>query len=110
LARHQHEAIATDHGGDVRKRSVVVAGHRTSVSLEAEFWSELKAIAAERKQSINELVETVDRGRAGNLSSALRLFVLAELRRRAEAATPPGETSASQEPTPEHSGGEKVAD
>lgn len=73
--------------GTIRKRSVVVAGHRTSVSLEAEFWSELKAIAAERKQSINELVETVDRGRAGNLSSALRLFVLAEMRRRVEPAS-----------------------
>ena len=96
--------------GTIRKRSVVVAGHRTSVSLEAEFWSELKAIAAERKQSINELVETVDRGRSGNLSSALRLFVLAELRRRAETATPPPDTSATQEPTAEPAGGEKVAD
>ncbi|MBL8839255.1 MAG: ribbon-helix-helix domain-containing protein [Alphaproteobacteria bacterium] len=66
----------------IRKRSVVVAGHRTSVSLESAFWTELKAIAAERRQSINELVESVDKGRAGNLSSALRLFVLAELRRK----------------------------
>lgn len=66
----------------IRKRSVVVAGHRTSVSLESAFWSELKALAAERRQSINELVESVDKGRAGNLSSALRLFVLAELRRK----------------------------
>ena len=96
--------------GTIRKRSVVVAGHRTSVSLEAEFWSELKAIAAERKQSINELVETVDRGRAGNLSSALRLFVLAELRRRAEAAPHPAETSPAQEAVPAPASGEKVAD
>ena len=97
--------------GTIRKRSVVVAGHRTSVSLEAEFWSELKAIAAERKQSINELVETVDRGRAGNLSSALRLFVLAELRRRAEAVAHPGETtSPAQDAAPDPAGGEKVAD
>lgn len=73
----------------IRKRSVVVAGHRTSVSLESAFWSELKAIAAERRQSINELVESVDKGRAGNLSSALRLFVLAELRRK---LTPEGES------------------
>jgi predicted DNA-binding ribbon-helix-helix protein len=96
--------------GTIRKRSVVVAGHRTSVSLEAEFWSELKAIAAERKQSINELVETVDRGRAGNLSSALRLFVLAELRRRVETATQPRESGAVPEAAPEPAGGEKVAD
>jgi predicted DNA-binding ribbon-helix-helix protein len=96
--------------GTIRKRSVVVAGHRTSVSLEAEFWSELKAIAADRKQSINELVETVDRGRAGNLSSALRLFVLAELRRRAEAATQPAQTSTAQESASEPASGEKVAD
>lgn len=96
--------------GTIRKRSVVVAGHRTSVSLEAEFWSELKAIAAERKQSINELVETVDRGRAGNLSSALRLFVLAELRRRAETAALPTERSAQPETAPETASDEKVAD
>ena len=57
----------------IRKRSVVVAGHRTSVSLQSAFWTELKAIAAERRQSINELVESVDNGRAGNLSRALRL-------------------------------------
>ena|SRR5215475_9522486 len=96
--------------GTIRKRSVVVAGHRTSVSLEAEFWSELKAIAAERKQSINELVETVDRGRAGNLSSALRLFVLAELRRRTETTTQPAPTSAAPEGAAAPAGGEKVAD
>src|SRR5262250_2017305 len=96
--------------GTIRKRSVVVAGHRTSVSLEAEFWSELKAIAAERKQSINELVETVDRGRAGNLSSALRLFVLAELRRRSESATQSAQTGAAQEGASEQATGEKVAD
>ena len=75
----------------IRNRSVVVAGHRTSVSLESAFWTELKAIAAERRQSINELVESVDKGRAGNLSSALRLFVLAELRRT---LAPEGEAAA----------------
>ena len=55
----------------IRKRSVVVAGHRTSVSLESAFWTELKAIAAERRQSINELVESVDKGRAGMASTFL---------------------------------------
>jgi predicted DNA-binding ribbon-helix-helix protein len=64
------------------KRSVRIAGHVTSVSLEPEFWEELKRIAAERGVSINALVAGVDEARAGNLSSALRLLVLADLKGR----------------------------
>ena len=64
----------------LRKRSVVVSGHATSVSLEQEFWAELTAAARRRNVSLNELVSTIDQGRNGNLSSALRLFVLAEIR------------------------------
>ncbi|HYB58376.1 MAG TPA: ribbon-helix-helix domain-containing protein [Alphaproteobacteria bacterium] len=64
----------------MRKRSVTIAGHRTSVSLEAAFWSALKQMAAERGVSLNALIEEIDRGRAGNLSSAARLFVLATLK------------------------------
>ena len=60
----------------LRKRSVTIAGHRTSVSLEAPFWSALKEMAAERGISLNALIEEIDRGRAGNLSSAIRVFVL----------------------------------
>ena len=61
------------------KRSVVINGHKTSVSVEDQFWSVLKEIAAERQVSLSELVAMVDhdRGKVGNLSSALRLFVLA---------------------------------
>ena len=61
------------------KRSVVINGHKTSVSVEDQFWSVLKDIAAERQASLSELVAMVDhdRGKVGNLSSALRLFVLA---------------------------------
>ena len=61
------------------KRSVVINGHKTSVSLEDAFWSEVKAIAAERNLSLTELVAVVDhdRGEVGNLSSALRCLVLA---------------------------------
>jgi predicted DNA-binding ribbon-helix-helix protein len=60
----------------MRKRSVVIAGHRTSVSLETAFWSGLKEIAEQRGISVNRLVETIDAARGTNLSSAIRVFVL----------------------------------
>ena len=60
----------------MRKRSVVIAGHRTSVSLETGFWAALKEIADLRCVSVNRLVESIDSARATNLSSAIRLFVL----------------------------------
>lgn len=66
----------------MKKRSIVIAGHATSVSLEQAFWDELKAIADARGTSVNQLVAEIDAGRAGNLSSAIRLFVLAELKRQ----------------------------
>jgi predicted DNA-binding ribbon-helix-helix protein len=62
----------------IKKRSVNIAGHRTSISLEAPFWDALAAIAARRKVSINRLIAEIDRERTGNLSSALRVFVLRE--------------------------------
>jgi predicted DNA-binding ribbon-helix-helix protein len=58
------------------KRSVIVAGHRTSVSLETAFWNELARLAKVRHVSLNTLIADVDATRTGNLSSALRLFVL----------------------------------
>ena len=67
----------------VVKRSVAIAGHRTSVSLEAPFWDALKDIAAVRGASVQALVGEIDAGRGGaNLSSAIRVFVLREVRRR----------------------------
>jgi predicted DNA-binding ribbon-helix-helix protein len=61
----------------VMKRSVIVGGHKTSVSLEEAFWSALKEIAARRGASLSELVASIDTKRElGNLSSAIRLFVL----------------------------------
>lgn len=69
--------------GRSRKRSVLVAGHETSVSLEPPFWDALKEIADTRGVSLNTLVTELDRGRAGNLSSALRIFVLEEMQSRA---------------------------
>ncbi len=65
---------------DVRKRSVRIARHNTSISLEAEFWDELKRLAKEEKLSLNQLVAKIDKERSGNLSSALRLYVLRNLK------------------------------
>ena len=62
--------------GAMKKRSVVIAGHRTSVSLENAFWVELKKIAASKAQTVNQLVTDIDRNREGNLSSAIRVYVL----------------------------------
>lgn len=61
----------------VVKRSIVIAGHKTSVSLEDAFWQGLKQIAEERDLTLSDLVATIDtERRQGNLSSAIRLFVL----------------------------------
>ncbi len=64
------------------KRSVSIAGHRTSVSLEAPFWDALKDIAHTRGSSMQQLIGAIDAGRGGqNLSSAIRVFVLAAVRK-----------------------------
>ena len=61
----------------VVKRSIVIAGHKTSVSLEDAFWKALKEIAGGRDTSMSDLVAAIDSERRhGNLSSAIRLFVL----------------------------------
>ncbi len=70
--------------GTVKKRSVKIAGHRTSLSLEEAFWRALKRIAARDGVSINRLIERIDRERAGNLSSAVRIYVLERLEDEAE--------------------------
>ncbi len=85
--------MARSAGAVIKKRSVLIAGHATSLSLEAEFWSALREIACRRGLSLNRLVATVDAGRTGNLSSALRVFVLdcyrrGELTAAATAADP----------------------
>jgi len=68
-------------GQHVQKRSVMIAGHASSVTLEEAFWAELKTIAAARGLSVNQLVTEIDSGRfgpqaPGSLSSAIRVFVL----------------------------------
>ncbi|HZL30902.1 MAG TPA: ribbon-helix-helix domain-containing protein [Pseudolabrys sp.] len=65
----------------VIKRSIVIAGHKTSVSLEDPFWSELKEIAERQHMTLSNMVGDIDTQRQqGNLSSAIRLFVLDQVR------------------------------
>jgi predicted DNA-binding ribbon-helix-helix protein len=76
----------------VVKRSIVIAGHKTSVSLEDAFWKSLKDIAIARQITLSDLVASIDADRRhGNLSSAIRLFVLGHYQSQsgAEARTPP---------------------
>ncbi len=74
------EPVSTETATRLRKRSVTIAGHRTSVSLEQAFWEALKDIAAADGTSINALVAGIDADRSGNLSSGLRVYVLGRLR------------------------------
>ncbi len=64
----------------IRKHSVRIAGHATSISLENAFWNAFKAICKQRNMSVNDLLTEIDRGRGGNLSSAVRVYVLDQLR------------------------------
>jgi predicted DNA-binding ribbon-helix-helix protein len=82
----------------VMKRSIVVAGHKTSVSLEEAFWHGMKEISGERSVTLSELVSEVDtRRQQGNLSSAIRLFVLDYFKTRA--AGPAGEATLHPSPS-----------
>ena len=65
---------------NIKKRSVKISGHSTSITIEDEFWAALKDIAAENKTSLNKLISDIDENESeGNLSSALRLYVLRNL-------------------------------
>jgi len=67
-----------DH--DLKKHSVVIAGHQTSVTLENIFWNTLKTIAKQDGKSLSQLISEIDESRAlhntGNLSSAIRVYVM----------------------------------
>ncbi len=76
----------------INKSSVEIAGHRTSLTLEAAFWRTLKRLAARDRISINKLIERIDRNRQGNLSSAVRVYILELL----EAEAGPGANSNSR--------------
>ena len=81
----------------VVKRSIVIAGHKTSVSLEDAFWTALKEIAGSRDLTMSELVASIDHDRRhGNLSSAIRLFVLDYY--RAQLPMAESETKSPREP------------
>lgn len=82
--------------GAMKKRSVVITGHRTSVSLENAFWDALKAIAGRRNFTVNQLVTEIDKQRDGNLSSAIRVYVLTSLQTDLANARNAGQTSAAE--------------
>jgi len=88
-------------GGRPVKRSLTIAGHRTSVSLEHPFWEALREIAAARGQSLAALVTEIDRARGVEmgLATAIRLHVLAHFRARAEGA-PPSRDPPARDPPP----------
>ena len=67
----------------MKRRSIKIAGHATSVSLEDAFWKALREIAAQRRLTVQDLVTSIYlEGKHDNLSSAIRLFVLAEYQLR----------------------------
>jgi predicted DNA-binding ribbon-helix-helix protein len=66
----------------MQKHAVTIKGHRTSISLEPEFWAEIKAIAARQKKPLAALIAEIDAARAGEgLSSAIRVYVLKALQK-----------------------------
>ncbi|MDH7799638.1 MULTISPECIES: ribbon-helix-helix domain-containing protein [unclassified Beijerinckia] len=85
-----HDAPLDAPFAPVTKHSLVIAGHRTSISLEAPFWEALKELARERNLSLAALVGEIDdkRGEA-NLSSALRVFVLRQTQAKLQTAPLP---------------------
>jgi predicted DNA-binding ribbon-helix-helix protein len=93
----------------VVKRSIVIGGHKTSVSLEDAFWKGLKEIASTRDATLSEMVSAIDTGRAhGNLSSAIRLFVLDHYRTMlgsVAGARSPNVDMAAQSPSALRNGG-----
>jgi len=65
-----------DDPATIEKHSVLLRGHRTSISLERIFWQGLIAAAAEDRLTVNALVARIDEARTGNLSSAIRVFLM----------------------------------
>jgi predicted DNA-binding ribbon-helix-helix protein len=66
----------------IKKRSIIVNGHKTSVSLEDEFWDELRDLAAERRVPVTALVNEIDQVPGGNLSSAIRVYLFMQAQQR----------------------------
>ncbi len=77
-------SMTSDMKSAVAKRSVVISGHKTSVSLEDPFWNEVQAIAKSRHMTVSTLLHRIDHDRQNaNLSSAIRVYVLQHLREQA---------------------------
>ncbi len=66
----------------IKKRSICISGHATSITIEDEFWIELKKISKEERVSINILISEIDKNNSGNLSSAIRLYILDNLKQK----------------------------
>ena len=81
--RMRAPVVKIDGPAEMKKHSVLVAGHATSVTLENAFWQALKAIAAEQCIALSKLITEIDQHRVGNLSSAIRVFVLETSREQA---------------------------
>lgn len=63
----------------LKKHSLTLGGHRTSISLEDIFWQQLAIIAKQQNKSVQELIEAIDKRREGNLSSAIRVYIVEAL-------------------------------
>jgi predicted DNA-binding ribbon-helix-helix protein len=89
--------MTSDMRSAVAKRSVVISGHKTSVSLEDSFWNEVQAIAKSRRITVSHLLHHIDHDRQNaNLSSAIRVYVLQHLREQASAQQQPSQSQQSQ--------------
>ena len=86
----------------VTKRSVVIAGRKTSISLEDEFWHALKAIARHQQRTLTSVVGEIDRQRRGNLSSAIRVFVFDSLCAQAPAMRAAGDATFERRESQSH--------
>src|SRR5215475_909208 len=90
---HRHfQAKGAFMTSTLTKRSVVIAGRKTSISLEDEFWNGLKAIARQHQRTLSSVVGEIDQKRNGNLSSAIRVYVFGHL--CTQMPTGPGESIA----------------
>ena len=89
-ARPPHSrATALDMKSAIIKRSIELNGHKTSVSLEDEFWTSVRSIVHAQNMSLPSLLQIIDQNREGaNLSSAIRVHVLSYFRARVEPSTP----------------------
>ena len=81
----------------IEKRSVAIGGHKSSVSLEDTFWAGLQGIARAQGCAVSNLIAEIDKGRqVGNLSSAIRVFVLEYFRAKAKGQAKSGRAASSK--------------